>query len=693
MRLADFFGKYLVCAGAVVAGGAMIIGCGPDNGKEGEEFSDDLYNIRLTEIHYHPADIDGELDSEDSLEFLELKNTGSTKLTLAGLEFTEGFDYVFSSGTSLPPGDFFVIASSKSYFKRRYGFDPDGVYSGGLKNSCEQIQLKHVASNKIIVDQTYSDTGSWPGSADGGGYSLVPKNVDPGRGDTTADSWRASTAIHGSPGADDLLKTFDSTLLDLRITEINYHPSYPDTAYEDSLEFIEIKNVGSKTLNIGDVEISGGIDYKFDDNATIAAGEFKVLASSSNWFKQRYGFDPDGVFEGQLKNSSETVTLKDKKAATVIVTITYMDGNPWPDEPDGDGRTLVPMHSNPTLEEQPNAPAWRKSFRDMGSPGADDPEAILVNEILSHTDEPQVDAIELYNPNTIDIDLGGWYLTDELVNPVKYRIPDGTIITAGGYKVFTANEFNADTSLPNSFALSEFGDDAYVMSDSTGCRGYCHGFSFGPLENGIAYGRYIVPSTGNEVFVPLRDVTLGAENSGPLVGPLVISEVLFRSDDGNSDFFEVTNISQQEVVLYDKTYTDNTWRVQNDSINAIFPQNMSIKSGESVVMVSDRISVDDFRTKYSIGTEVQLFTFTGTLPDVSAKLELDKPVEPEKNSDGTIKDPSDVDYMGYDKISYKAESPWPIPASGQSITRVSNTEFGNDPGNWIAAEPTPGKIE
>ncbi|MBN1308712.1 MAG: lamin tail domain-containing protein [Chitinispirillaceae bacterium] len=669
---------------------ALVTGCIDGPAKPGE-LNPDLLDLRLTEIHYHPLELDGYID--DSLEFIEIKNTGSATLDIGSLRFTGGVDYSFPSGARLAPDDFYVIASSAKAFEQRYGFSPDGVYSGQLKNSGETIELKDAASLEAIFSQTYSDSGKWPGSADGDGYSLVPVNQNPGRNETGSDFWRASTRIHGSPGADDELKAVDSSLFDLRITEINYHPDYPDTAGEDSLEFIELKNAGVKTLDLSGVAIVSGVDYKFAAGVTLEPGALIVLASSPTWFRERYGFDPFDHYDGQLKNSSETITVRDRKAAVDLISITYGDGNPWPNEPDGEGRTLVPIHANPAREEQDDPAAWRASFRIHGSPGEDDPEAVLVNEILSHTDEPQVDAIELYNPNKADIDLGGWYLSDDETNPIKFRIPDGTNIKAEDYLVFTANDFNKDTTF-SSFGLGENGDDAVLSSDTTGCMGYCHGFSFGALERGISFGRYIVPSTGNEVFVPLANVTLGEPNSAPLVGPLVISEIMYQAGDGSADYLEITNIGNQEVPLYDRQNPDNTWRIQIDDLFYSFPGEKSVKSGESVVVICGSTDTGDFRSGYGIAAAVQLFTFNNSLPDISAKVELEKPMEPEKDSTGALI-PTETAYMEYDKISYKDQSPWPAGAkgTGSSLTRIENDTFGNDPANWAAASPTPGKVE
>src|SRR5213592_1417918 len=62
--------------------------------------------------------------------------------------------------------------------------------------------------------------------------------------------------------------------------------------------------------------------------------------------------------------------------------------------------------------------SWRPSGVLQGTPGSADPGApviptIYVNEALTHSIPPVVDAIELYNPNGTPANVGGWFLTDD----------------------------------------------------------------------------------------------------------------------------------------------------------------------------------------------------------------------------------------------------------------------------------------
>ena len=52
------------------------------------------------------------------------------------------------------------------------------------------------------------------------------------------------------------------------------------------------------------------------------------------------------------------------------------------------------------------------------------------------------DWIELYNDESFDVDLGGYYFTDDLENPVKWEIPPGTTISSKGFLRFWADGYD-----------------------------------------------------------------------------------------------------------------------------------------------------------------------------------------------------------------------------------------------------------
>src|SRR6185295_18255641 len=112
------------------------------------------------------------------------------------------------------------------------------------------------------------------------------------------------------------------------------------------------------------------------------------------------------------------------------------------------------------------------------------------------------------------------------------RIPDNTMISAGGYLVFTETDFNPTPGTNGSFTLSSQGEEVYLLSGdaNTNLTGYSHGFSFGAAANGVTFGRHVI-STGDERFVAQISNTPNAANSGPLVGPVVIREIMYHPPD------------------------------------------------------------------------------------------------------------------------------------------------------------------
>jgi len=156
--------------------------------------------LKVTELHYHPADQNG-VDGKE-LEFIEFKNTGSKTLDLSGLALTDGIQFTFPAGTTLAPGAFVVLASNAAEFTKIYGFQPQFVYTGSLSNGGEKVVLQ-TSSNQVIISFTFDDEAPWPVEADGDGYSLVSKEANPKSDPDSSTYWTISKIVNGSPGLND----------------------------------------------------------------------------------------------------------------------------------------------------------------------------------------------------------------------------------------------------------------------------------------------------------------------------------------------------------------------------------------------------------------------------------------------------------------------------------------------------------
>ncbi len=175
-------------------------------------------NLKITEIHYHPLDFGSVENNDGDFEFLELKNIGNEILDLSGMCFSRGLTYTFPDDTEIGPGEFIVLASNKTGFFTRYGFQAFGEYEGQLDNSGETIALNTAAGDTLIKIR-YNDKYPWPNSADGDGYSIVSRYQIPYQDQNDAANWKASSEIHGNPGRDNIPVT----------VQVAQEPPVPDT--------------------------------------------------------------------------------------------------------------------------------------------------------------------------------------------------------------------------------------------------------------------------------------------------------------------------------------------------------------------------------------------------------------------------------------------------------------------------------
>ncbi|HNQ73390.1 MAG TPA: lamin tail domain-containing protein [Verrucomicrobiota bacterium] len=475
-------------------------------------------------------------------------------------------------------------------------------------------------------------------------------------------------------------------LSQLVVTEVMYNPLPWGGFSGNDLEFIELKNMGTNTLDLSKLAFTVGISATFPDNTFLPGGGFALLARNATAFALRYpGVAIQATYTGQLDNSGEKITLSFPDGGTLF-SLEYGDRAPWPIACDGFGFSLVPKQ--PGLAAAPdNGARWRASSQIGGSPGADDPDpqipAIVINEVLAHTDPPLQDAIELYNPTATTVDIGSWFLSDDPTSPQKYRIPPDTLIPAGGYVVFYASQFNAGTDGNTPFLLASTGEQVYLTSgagDGT-LTGYSHGFSFGATFNGTSLGRY-VNSAGQESF-PLQQLpSLGQPNAGPRIGPVIINEIHYHPATGDDEFIELLNIGDTAVPLFDPAAATNAWRISAPGYT--LPTGLSLPPASLLLLVSS--DPEAFRLKYAVSPEVPILgPYATPLPNGGARISLEQPDVP---------NPDLVPYVSVEAVQYNDKSPWPVAAdgSGPSLQRTSAIDYGNDPVLWLAATPTPGRL-
>jgi hypothetical protein len=167
----------------------------------------ELFPVRITELHYHPANHPGVADPDD-LEFFELLNTGSGAVNLAGLQIAQFATTPYTFGNvNLAAAERIIVARNPAMFQTVYGTGVNlaaaGYGTANLSNGGERIALIG-PFGETLQDFTYDDIAPWPASPDGGGQSL--EIVDPLGDPANSANWRASAAVGGSPGTSGLLE-------------------------------------------------------------------------------------------------------------------------------------------------------------------------------------------------------------------------------------------------------------------------------------------------------------------------------------------------------------------------------------------------------------------------------------------------------------------------------------------------------
>lgn len=98
------------------------------------------------------------------------------------------------------------------------------------------------------------------------------------------------------------------------------------------------------------------------------------------------------------------------------------------------------------------------------------PADVVINEVMAGNTRTFADEngrywdyIELYNTSGADVDISGWYLSDDVADSMAWRIPEGTVVPANGYLLFYAS--GTDAGLHTNLRLSAEGESAVLTND------------------------------------------------------------------------------------------------------------------------------------------------------------------------------------------------------------------------------------
>ena len=323
---------------------------------------------------------------------------------------------------------------------------------------------------------------------------------------------------------------------------------------------------------------------------------------------------------------------------------------------------------------------------------------IVISELLAHTDPPMEDALEFQNVGNTSVDISGWWLSNNELNPKKVLVPPGPPIPPGGFRVLYEYQFNADqaeglppgyrqTNILDSIRFnSAHGDSCYLFQ--TDASGKPTGYrvqeeAFESSENGVPFVHYNTSTPGDYKFVAESRRTFGVDdpadqaefrtgtglsNAYPVVGPVVINELMYAptntvygtnitaKQNPDEEYVELANTSSRFVALYNYKFPTNCWRLRK-AVSYTFPPFSYINPNSIVLVVgfdpvTNAAALANLRTKFSIPTTTPVYgPWDGRLSDTGDAIELYWP------DDTQVPPHPDAGYTPYiraDKVNYMA---------------------------------------
>jgi hypothetical protein len=129
------------------------------------------------------------------------------------------------------------------------------------------------------------------------------------------------------------------------------------------------------------------------------------------------------------------------------------------------------------------------------------------NKCSLPTDDGFEDWVELHNSGAVDIDLAGWSMSDDEIDPKRHVFAGGVVVPAGGFLLLFGGSGGADHV---GFRLSKDGEQVGIFApDGSG-----EVVSYGAVDDDRAVGRSSDCLPGNEAWIVTTGGTPGASNAG-----------------------------------------------------------------------------------------------------------------------------------------------------------------------------------
>lgn len=470
--------------------------------------------VMINEIMHNPA-----VSNAQYVEFYN--NATNTAFDLSGWEVPE-LSYVFPAGSEIGPGKYLVLAQNGPAYDTAYGvsntyFD---TFAGALPLTGETTLnlVKPGPTNVVVTEVKYSDQAPWPTNTDGTGAAL--QLIDPRQDNWRAGNW--TTIVSNAPAVPQWVHVSVTGTASSSILYI-YLQSAGDVYVDD------IYMVAGSVPETGQNHVAdGGFESGFPGSAWHVSPNLTASASSPTVFHSgSASLHVISSAAGTTESSAIWQTLSPALTSGAACTLSFWyrqstNGGPLTIRLSGSG-TVATVNPAPAEPPGPATPGFANSV------AATLPTfpTLWINEVeAENLTGPTNRAgqhspwIELYNPGSNAVALGGLFLATNEVELTNWAFPAGTSLGAGAFAVVfadgqtnltTAGEIHAGVTLPpvsGSIALSRVYNGTAEVLDFVDYTNLPANYSYGSYPDGQSFVRQFFPHP-----------TPGAPNNGSITPP------------------------------------------------------------------------------------------------------------------------------------------------------------------------------
>jgi len=470
--------------------------------------------IVINEIMYQPQ--------VPGAEFVELYNNSSNiTFDLSGWQL-KGLSYTFPRGSAIAPHGFLVLAADSSAYSAAYGglVPPFDTFAGTLQTDGETLSLVQPGANGgndlVVAEVRYGSTPPWPAAASTNGSSL--QLIDPRQDNWRPGNWAAvqNASAQSNPAPQ---WVFVTTNIPATSSKLYIYLGSAGDIYVDDVSLVG--SAGTNLVADGGFESPLGTNWNLTANFTQSTISSAVSHSGSCSLHVVATAAGTGNGDAIYQNITPALTLN----ATYTLSFWYLQST-------NGGPLVLRLSSGTSYAAAVNPAPPSRQVLAQSTPGASNSvlaalapfPPLWINELqadnltsITNSAGQHVGWIELFNPTTNVVPLGGLYLANNYTNLTQWAFPSGAVINAGQFKLIfadgeinlsTTNELHASFTLGSgsgSLALTRSYDGQLQVLDYVDYSNVGLDHSYGSFPDGQSFDRqeFVVATPGASNTVSL----------------------------------------------------------------------------------------------------------------------------------------------------------------------------------------------